>query len=341
MAWGRRGRHYCVNVAGCRYAREDFPYDDAILQRGGGRCIGIDGDGCGAELAHDAVDLRFRWLLIGVGVVALLAVAAKPMQHTLFPEPITNIGFASQESRLNDAAALLPIAVRREAGLDQRVVIQYQSTDGTAKAGEDYEAVKGALTFEPGESSKTVSVTILPDLRQSKGERYFSLLLDNVAGSPKHVVFIQERQVDRSAELQATQMVRAASVVAKDIADHVVRVRVIADLMATDRRDGTTFHQYQKALEVAQGNLSRARESYAQFFRDMQAMQPRIVLQAMDKVSEDLDRQGFKQQSQAAAIMKRQFGEYLSRRTVNMDQWAMELSSIIPAASAAKGTGSI
>lgn len=185
---------------------------------------------------------------------------------------------------MRDAAVLLPVAVKREAGLDQRIVIQFQSTDGTAKAGEDYESVKGALIFEPGESSKTVSVTILPDLRQSKGERHFSLVLDNVVGSPKHVVFIQERQVDRSVELQASQMVRAASVVAKDIADHVVRVRVITNLMSTDRRDGATFHQYQKAQEVAQGNLNRARESYAQFFRDMQAMQPRAVLQAMDKV---------------------------------------------------------
>ncbi|ALG73945.1 endoglucanase [Azospirillum thiophilum] len=41
--------------------------------------------------------------------------------------------------------------------------IDYATADGTAKAGSDYAAASGSLTFQPGETSKTVSVHITGD----------------------------------------------------------------------------------------------------------------------------------------------------------------------------------
>ena len=45
----------------------------------------------------------------------------------------------------------------------QTVTVSYGTKDGTAVAGEDYQASEGVLTFAPGESSGTVSVSLVDD----------------------------------------------------------------------------------------------------------------------------------------------------------------------------------
>ncbi|MFL7791133.1 MAG: Calx-beta domain-containing protein [Anaerolineae bacterium] len=44
------------------------------------------------------------------------------------------------------------------------VTVDYTTTDGTAVSGSDYTAVSGTLTFTPGETSKTITVTVSGDL---------------------------------------------------------------------------------------------------------------------------------------------------------------------------------
>jgi aryl-phospho-beta-D-glucosidase BglC (GH1 family) len=53
--------------------------------------------------------------------------------------------------------------VRLSAASTQSVTVSYTTIDGTAIAGKDYTAVSGTLTFAPGETSKTISVSILDD----------------------------------------------------------------------------------------------------------------------------------------------------------------------------------
>jgi hypothetical protein len=43
------------------------------------------------------------------------------------------------------------------------VTVNYATTDGTATAGQDYTAASGTLTFNPGELTKTIRITILAD----------------------------------------------------------------------------------------------------------------------------------------------------------------------------------
>ena len=43
------------------------------------------------------------------------------------------------------------------------VTVDWATADGTAKAGEDYLADAGTLTFAPGETEKTVAVAVLDD----------------------------------------------------------------------------------------------------------------------------------------------------------------------------------
>ena len=57
------------------------------------------------------------------------------------------------------------------------VTVEYATQDLSAKAGSDYTAVSGTLTFAPGETAKAVAVPILDDALDEAAER-FNLLLD-------------------------------------------------------------------------------------------------------------------------------------------------------------------
>ena len=46
--------------------------------------------------------------------------------------------------------------VRLSAALEVPVTVDWQTKDGTAKAGTDYEAASGSVTFEPGQTEKQV-----------------------------------------------------------------------------------------------------------------------------------------------------------------------------------------
>ena len=62
-----------------------------------------------------------------------------------------------------------------------RVTVDYATSDGTAKAGEDYTATNGTLTFAVGERTKTVNVPVLDDV-VDEGEETFVLRLSNATG---------------------------------------------------------------------------------------------------------------------------------------------------------------
>ena len=53
------------------------------------------------------------------------------------------------------------------------VTVQYATSDGTARAGEDYEAASGTLTLASGQTQATIPVALLPDVRDELHERFF------------------------------------------------------------------------------------------------------------------------------------------------------------------------
>jgi Calx-beta domain-containing protein len=55
----------------------------------------------------------------------------------------------------------------------QEVRVGFNTIDSTAKAGSDYSARVGTLTFAPGEKSKTITVTILDDTASEPTEEFF------------------------------------------------------------------------------------------------------------------------------------------------------------------------
>jgi len=69
----------------------------------------------------------------------------------------------------------------------QTVTVDFATADGTATAGTDYQSTNGTVTFNPGEITKTVTVTIIGDTMDEPNETFFvnlsnatnALILDN------------------------------------------------------------------------------------------------------------------------------------------------------------------
>jgi Calx-beta domain-containing protein len=58
------------------------------------------------------------------------------------------------------------------AASGQTVTVDYSTLDGTATAGADYVSATGQLTFPPGQTSKTATVTVNGDLLNEVNENY-------------------------------------------------------------------------------------------------------------------------------------------------------------------------
>ncbi len=64
----------------------------------------------------------------------------------------------------------------------QPVTVDYQTRDGTASSGSDYTARQGTLRFAPGETTKTVAVTVLDD-SHDEGSETLKLVLSNAVAA--------------------------------------------------------------------------------------------------------------------------------------------------------------
>lgn len=90
------------------------------------------------------------------------------------------LAFASALTEIDEQHpdGMVYLTVTRTEGTDDYVSVDYQIDDGTARNGWDFEGAGGTLTFEPGESSKTIPVTIYDDA-EGEGNEYFHLALSN------------------------------------------------------------------------------------------------------------------------------------------------------------------
>ena len=74
------------------------------------------------------------------------------------------------------------LTIERINGTDDEVTVDYSTADGTARAGSDYTATSGTLTFADGESgSQSVTIPIINDT-QSEDEETFFFAISNPGG---------------------------------------------------------------------------------------------------------------------------------------------------------------
>ena len=92
-------------------------------------------------------------------------------------------GLSLADTKVQEGAdAVLAFVVMLNRSPSTRVTVDWATADGTAKAGVDYTATRGTLTFTPGQTAKTVSVLVLDDVLD-EGSETLKLTLSNPSGA--------------------------------------------------------------------------------------------------------------------------------------------------------------
>jgi probable HAF family extracellular repeat protein len=82
----------------------------------------------------------------------------------------------------NKGTSRLDLTVTLSRSSDAEVTVNYATANSTAVATQDYTATSGTLTFQPGETSRTISVAIKGDRKREANET-FSVQLSNAVGA--------------------------------------------------------------------------------------------------------------------------------------------------------------
>jgi hypothetical protein len=94
--------------------------------------------------------------------------------------PTLSIADASIKETSNGAGLSFTVTLSQAA--TSAVTVHYATADGTAKAGTDYNAFSGTLTFAAGQTTQTISVPILADSLAAPSES-FTLALTSPSGA--------------------------------------------------------------------------------------------------------------------------------------------------------------
>src|SRR5207344_2983243 len=100
--------------------------------------------------------------------------------------PRISVGDASVTEG-NAGTSPVNFSVTLSATSPQEVRVDYQTSDGTASAGSDYVAASGTLTFAPGQTTRTVPVSVNGDALDEPNERFYLNLanpIDGALGNP-------------------------------------------------------------------------------------------------------------------------------------------------------------
>ena len=103
------------------------------------------------------------------------------------PPTVTVDNLTITEGDSGTAEAIFTVSLSEASG--KEITLDYSTVDGDAVAGEDYEAIAGTLTFAPGETTKTIAVTVNGDNLDELDEAFF-LQIENGVN-----VAIEETQV--------------------------------------------------------------------------------------------------------------------------------------------------
>ena len=114
------------------------------------------------------------WLILAVGCSDCGGV----------PEPVdAEIQFVADRTSLeNTFNSTFRFEVRLDASNAQEVTVDYETVEGTAKAGEDFEAQSGTLMFAPGDLVHDIEVPIVVDEGLEPDEQFTVVLSNPVNG---------------------------------------------------------------------------------------------------------------------------------------------------------------
>jgi hypothetical protein len=78
----------------------------------------------------------------------------------------------SSELHVNEPAGTVTINLFRSGDYRQTSTVDYQTSEGEASEGQDYKGTGGTITFQSGESFKSVVLQITPDIETESAESF-------------------------------------------------------------------------------------------------------------------------------------------------------------------------
>jgi hypothetical protein len=97
--------------------------------------------------------------------------------------PRITINDVSKAEGKNKSSTSFTFTVSLSAAYDQPVTVSYRTVNGTATAGSDYTSKSGAITFAPGETTKTITIQVKGDNKRESNETFYLELLNNSSNS--------------------------------------------------------------------------------------------------------------------------------------------------------------
>jgi ELWxxDGT repeat protein len=94
----------------------------------------------------------------------------------LWALPLTESLLSIADARIVEGNATTHFTVTLSQPASKSITVNYTTSDNTAHAGEDYDAVSGTLTFAPGETTKTIDVHVHGDASSESNESFFVTL---------------------------------------------------------------------------------------------------------------------------------------------------------------------
>jgi hypothetical protein len=98
------------------------------------------------------------------------------------PDPVVLAVADASVLEGNKGTSRLDLTVTLSRSSDAEVTVHYATANGAAVASLDYAATSGTLTFEPGRTSRTISIAIKGDRKREPNEA-FSVQLSNAVGA--------------------------------------------------------------------------------------------------------------------------------------------------------------
>ncbi|HEY0371664.1 MAG TPA: ELWxxDGT repeat protein [Thermoanaerobaculia bacterium] len=117
----------------------------------------------------------------------------------LWALPLTTARASVRDTHAGESAQTVRFTVSLSRAAQNNVTVSYATSNGTAHAGEDYEAASGTLTFATGETTKTIEVHLLDDTAPENNETFF-LTLSN-AGSATALIEDDDASADLAASI--------------------------------------------------------------------------------------------------------------------------------------------
>jgi hypothetical protein len=142
----------------------------------------------------------------------------------------TGLSLSTDRLSFYEYYSTFAVTVARTGDISKSTSVNYATSDGTAKAGSDYTAASGALTFAAGEQTKTFNVTLLPD-NVYEGNETFNITLSAPTGGA---------------------LLAGPSTAVVTLLDDEQRPSVsVGDVMVTEGNAGTTDAQFLVSLSNA------------------------------------------------------------------------------------------